>query len=130
MSKENYPANFERWSQADDQLLIQMIHTKCNSEEIATALGRTRSAVMGRKNFLGIEMRMQPARGSKMPYTSFNKERRQLEEVEGPGEPTYVGVEQVVANRVEHSLDSMLEGIAQRAKSMGLKVKISFEIED
>jgi len=52
-----------------------MIKDGKNSAEIATELGRTRAAVMNRKQVLGVAQKMAPARGSKMPYTAYDKTR-------------------------------------------------------
>jgi hypothetical protein len=65
----------ERWTTAHDLKLKKMIKDGKNSAEIATELGRTRAAVMGRKTVLGISQKMTPARGSKMPYTAYDKTR-------------------------------------------------------
>ena len=77
----NAPAIFKRWSKKDDATLRRMIKQGKNSEEIATELGRTRSSIMGRKSFLGIKTKMTPARGSKMPYVAFGRNRRSPEEM-------------------------------------------------
>lgn len=71
----NAARQHERWTQAHDLKLKKMIRDGKNSEEIATELGRTRAAVMGRKTSLGIVQKMAPARGSKMPYTAYDKTR-------------------------------------------------------
>jgi hypothetical protein len=71
----NAARQHERWTQAHDMKLKKMIRDGKNSEEIATELGRTRAAVMGRKAALGITQKMAPARGSKMPYTAYDKTR-------------------------------------------------------
>jgi len=65
----------ERWTPAHDLKLKKMIKDGKNSAEIATELGRTRAAVMNRKQVLGIAQKMAPARGSKMPYTAYDKTR-------------------------------------------------------
>jgi len=52
-----------------------MIRDGKNSAEIATELGRTRAAVMNRKQVLGVAQKMTAARGSKMPYTAYDKKR-------------------------------------------------------
>ena len=53
----------------------KMIKDGKNSEEIATELGRTRAAIMGRKQVIGIPEKITAARGSKMPYTAYDKKR-------------------------------------------------------
>lgn len=76
-SKLHYDAlrQHERWTPAHDLKLKKMIKDGKNSAEIATELGRTRAAVMNRKQVLGIAQKMTPARGSKMPYTAYDKKR-------------------------------------------------------
>lgn len=65
----------ERWTPAHDLKLKKMIKDGKNSAEIATELGRTRAAVMNRKQVLRVAQKMAPARGSKMPYTAYDKTR-------------------------------------------------------
>jgi hypothetical protein len=56
MSKKQKPA-FQnlRWSEADDQLLKDMIARGADGTTISNALGRTRSSVFNRKHQLGLE---------------------------------------------------------------------------
>jgi hypothetical protein len=77
------PHLFKRWSKKDDAQLRSMIKEGKNSEEIATALGRTRWSILGRKSKLSIKPRIAPARGSKMPYFSFERKRK-AEKEEAP----------------------------------------------
>ncbi len=44
-----------RWSEADDQMLKELIQRGTDGNSIARALGRTRSSVFNRKHQLGIE---------------------------------------------------------------------------
>jgi hypothetical protein len=76
-SKLHYDAlrQHERWTQAHDLKLKKMIKDGKNSAEIAAELGRTRAAVMNRKQVLGISQKMTAARGSSMPYTAYDKTR-------------------------------------------------------
>jgi hypothetical protein len=64
------------WTPAQDARLKKMIKDGKNSEEIAIELGRTRTAIMNRKQVLGISQKITAARGSKMPYTAYDKKRR------------------------------------------------------
>jgi hypothetical protein len=66
----------EPWTPAQDARLRKMIKDGKNSEEIAIELGRTRAAIMGRKQVIGITQKITAARGSKMPYTAYDKKRR------------------------------------------------------
>ena len=43
-----------RWSEADDALLKELVLKGCNATQISEVLGRTRSAIFGRKLLLGI----------------------------------------------------------------------------
>lgn len=63
------------WTPAQDLRLRKMIKDGKNSEEIAAELGRTRAAIMNRKQVLGIKEKITAARGSKMPYTAYDKKR-------------------------------------------------------
>jgi hypothetical protein len=65
----------ERWTPSQDAKLKKLIKEGKNSAEIAAELGRTRSAIMGRKYNLGIKDAMKPAVGSDMPYTAYDKKR-------------------------------------------------------
>lgn len=120
------PAQFRPWTNVDDQKLKTMIVGGKNSEEIATALGRTRASVMGRKSFLGIKQKMAPARGSSMPYTAFAKEERgtviraKVPEV----------VELIQSKPVKATLGTTIDTLIQQSKDMGLRIKISFTSED
>jgi hypothetical protein len=77
MIKGHYPAakQHQLWTPTQDAKLRKMIKDGKNSEEIATELGRTRAAIMNRKQVLGIAQKLTPARGSKMPYTAYDKIR-------------------------------------------------------
>jgi len=112
------PSLFKRWTKKDDIQLRQMIKEGKNSEEIATALGRTRSSVMGRKSALGIKAKMVPARGSKMPYVSFERERRAetLKEEVVPVESQKEKNEKIGKN-----IDDLIE----MAQSLGLSLSIT-----
>ena len=121
------PAQFRPWTNVDDQKLKTMIVGGKNSEEIATALGRTRASVMGRKSFLGIKQKMAPARGSSMPYTAFAKEERGsvIREVKAPEV-----VELIQSKPVKATLGTTIDTLIQQSKDMGLRIKISFTSED
>jgi hypothetical protein len=123
------PAQFRPWTKVDDQKLKSLVINGKNSEEIATALGRTRASVMGRKSYLGIKQKMAPARGSSMPYTAFAKEER------GSSKPTpapaIVEVSTSASAPIKKaSLGSTIDTLIQQSKDMGLKLKISFSSED
>jgi hypothetical protein len=122
------PAQFRPWTNVDDQKLKTMIVGGKNSEEIATALGRTRASVMGRKSFLGIKQKMAPARGSLMPYTAFAKEERGtvVREAKVTIEPT----SEVHVAPSKSTLGTTIDTLIQQSKDMGLRIKISFSSED
>lgn len=120
------PAQFRPWTNVDDQKLRTMIVGGKNSEEIATALGRTRASVMGRKSFLGIKQKMAPARGSSMPYTAFAKEERGT--VIRTKAPEVVEV--IQSKPVKSTLGTTIDALIQQSKDMGLRIKISFTSED
>lgn len=71
MSKKQKPDFLNlRWSEADDQLLKDMIERGTDGTTIANALGRTRSAVFARKNVLGIEGKIKRSpKGTAGPLT-------------------------------------------------------------
>lgn len=71
----NAKRQHERWTPSQDAKLKKLIKEGKNSAEIATELGRTRSAIMGRKYNLGIKDSLKPAVGSDMPYTAYDKKR-------------------------------------------------------
>ncbi len=59
-----------RWSESDDQMLREMISRGTDGSTIAKALGRTRSAVFGRKLVLGIEGKIKRSpKGTATPLT-------------------------------------------------------------
>ena len=120
--------NFKRWTADDDTTLREMISKGKNSEQIARKLGRTRASVMGRKSFLGIEEKMTQARGSEMPYTSFARNKR----VKGRVVIQDTVVEKPIpSNKPEiipvQSIGTTIDSIIEKAKTMGLKIKISLE---
>jgi hypothetical protein len=127
--------NFKRWTADDDDQLKTMIKRGKNSEQIARSLGRTRASIMGRKSFLGIEDKMTPARGSDMPYTSFARVERKKK----GATPIVVEKAPVLKNNlkeemqpelIKSTIGSTIDSIIEKAKTMGLKVKISLESED
>lgn len=119
--------NFKRWSKSEDSKLKTMIVNGFNSEEIALELGRTRASIMGRKSFLGIEERLEPARGSKMPYTSFARNRHNDSNQAVMNFPEVI--EKPVEKKEKSSLGSSLDEVIAKAKAMGLKVNITISSE-
>lgn len=118
------PSLFKRWTKKDDIQLRLMIKEGKNSEEIATALGRTRSSVMGRKSTLGIKTKMAAARGSKMPYVSFERERRAetLKKEEAPAVPmAKVETQKEKNEKIGKNIDRLIE----TAQSLGLSLTIT-----
>jgi len=118
------PSLFKRWTKKDDIQLRLMIKEGKNSEEIATALGRTRSSVMGRKSALGIKTKMVAARGSKMPYVSFERERRTetLKKEEAPSVPmAKVETQKEKNEKIGKNIDRLIE----TAQSLGLSLTIT-----
>ena len=141
----NAPAIFKRWSKKDDATLRRMIKQGKNSEEIATELGRTRSSIMGRKSFLGIKTKMTPARGSKMPYVAFGRNRRSPEEMmmdevlveevqlqpkSKAGRPAgSKNKETVKQHRETLTMGSHLDKLLEAAKKMGMTLEITIKSE-
>jgi len=59
-----------RWSESDDQMLREMISRGTDGSTIAKALGRTRSAIFGRKLVLGVEGKIKRSpKGTATPLT-------------------------------------------------------------
>jgi hypothetical protein len=55
MTKNTKPANFhQRWTEADDQLLTELVQKGKNGTQISKLMGRTRTSIYGRKFTLGI----------------------------------------------------------------------------
>jgi hypothetical protein len=122
-----------------------MVKNGKNSEEIATELGRTRSAIMGRKSFLGIKTKMSAARGSKMPYVSFERNRRspeelmsmneievvtEVKELKKPGRPAGSKNKEAKAIQKETpSMGSHLDKLLEAAKKMGMTLEITIKSE-
>jgi hypothetical protein len=139
----NAPAIFKRWSKKDDATLRRMIKQGKNSEEIATELGRTRSSIMGRKYSLGIKAKMTPARGSKMPYVAFGKDRRSPEEMmmdevvvttqpepkSRPGRPAGSKNKEAKVVKESPSMGSHLDKLLEAAKKMGMTLEITIKSE-
>lgn len=118
------------WSPAQDTRLRKMIKDGKNSEEIATELGRTRAAVMNRKQVLGIKQKMAPARGSKMPYTAYDKKRTTNTGVknaplmeEAKPEPVDVKAE---VKAIVHETKSVLKDTGKKFKSIGNSIDMLF----
>ena len=139
----NAPAIFKRWSKKDDATLRRMIKQGKNSEEIATELGRTRSSIMGRKYSLGIKAKMTPARGSKMPYVAFGKDRRSPEEMmmdevvvttqpepkSKVGRPAGSKNKEAKVVKETPSMGSHLDKLLEAAKKMGMTLEITIKSE-
>lgn len=123
------PRQFRSWTKADDNTLRSMVIGGKNSEQIATELGRTRAAVMGRKSWLGIKQKMTAARGSSMPYTGFGKEERSIKPTLTPT-PVAVLERPKTAKPEVKSLGSGIDQIIAQSKSMGLKITISISSDD
>jgi hypothetical protein len=59
-----------RWSENDDKILREMIERGVDGSTLASALGRTRSAIFGRKLSLGIEAKIKRSpKGTATPLT-------------------------------------------------------------
>ena len=59
-----------RWSENDDKILREMIERGVDGSTLASALGRTRSAIFGRKLVLGIEGKIKRSpKGTATPLT-------------------------------------------------------------
>ena len=146
----------ERWTPAQDAKLKKLIKEGKNSAEIAETLGRTRSAVMGRKYNLGIKDAMKPAIGSDMPYTAYDKKRTTdtgnrnykgidlkgaLEkEIESESKPVDVKAEVKAivketksvlkdAGKKFKSIGNSIDVLFRKAKKQGLKVTITIDSE-
>lgn len=131
------PAIFKRWSKKDDATLRRMIKQGKNSEEIATELGRTRSAIMGRKSFLGIKTKMVAARGSQMPYVSFGRNRRNPEEMQEdmvqvvtqPRAGRPAGAKNKKKETDTSTMGSHIDKLLEAAKKMGMTLEITIKSE-
>jgi len=77
-----------RWSPADDALLKELILKGCNATQISEVLGRTRSAIFGRKLVLGIPGKIKrTGKGKASPLTWSERQKRKVEftsEIEFP----------------------------------------------
>lgn len=77
-----------RWSPADDALLKELILKGCNATQIAEVLGRTRSAIFGRKLVLTIPGKIKrTGKGKASPLTWGERQKRKVEftsEIEFP----------------------------------------------
>ena len=129
---------YQRWTQEEDDQLQTMVLKGKNSEQIARALGRTRVSIFARKAKLGIGSRMEPARGSGMPYTSFSRQSRNgvptstsIEEKKAPSPtPTPAPVEPKEPRRYTPSLGTQIDSIIKEARTKGLKLSITIASED
>ena len=137
-SKLHYDAlrQHERWTSAHDLKLKKMIKDGKNSAEIATELGRTRAAVMNRKQVLGITQKMTPARGSKMPYTAYDKKRttdtgvkNAKTEVEVNGIPMEA-TETTVSPAAEKKVDKAIKAAKAYNKAERKEVKAMAEVSE
>jgi hypothetical protein len=122
----NPPSQYRPWTKIDDNMLTKMVKEGKNSAQIAEALGRTRSAVAGRKSTLGISQRMAPATGSTMPYTSFSKERHGTSTIEEPTYPLVEILRKDTPTPVSRPLEDIVLELIQTASALGLKAKVSF----
>ena len=69
-----------RWSPADDALLKELILKGCNATQISEVLGRTRSAIFGRKLVLGIPGKIKrTGKGKASPLTWGERAKRKVE---------------------------------------------------
>ena len=70
-----------RWSPSDDNLLRELIEKGCNATQISEVLGRTRSAIFGRKIALGIPGKIKrTGKGKATPLTWGVRSKRKTEE--------------------------------------------------
>jgi hypothetical protein len=69
-----------RWSEADDNLLKELISKGCNATQISEVLGRTRSSIFGRKLVLGIPGKIKrTGKGKASPLTWGERAKRKVE---------------------------------------------------
>jgi hypothetical protein len=124
------PKLFKRWKGYEDAKLRSMVKNGYSSEAIALELGRTRSAISGRKSQLGIKERITPARGSKMPYTAFSRNRSEKPAAETASPVASVPAKELVTEPRIKSLGTTIDTLIHKAKSMGLKINITVSSQE
>lgn len=109
---KKYNSMYNRWSDADDIKLLEMLEEGASSAQVAKALGRTRAAVWGRKSKLGLEGRFRRSIGVKDPASVLKKRRTS-------------NVSSVEAHPVEtFDTNLTLTRAAELAKSLGISVSV------
>jgi hypothetical protein len=121
------PSNNKRWSKNDDQILRQMVKEKATSSQVAIVLGRTKSSIWARKNFLGLDGRLSSSKGSIItaPTTLSTRIRSANSNDIRPAKKPEKTKSVKVTNHIITNLD--LETISRLAKRSGAKIVITFE---
>lgn len=94
---------FKRWTANEDQSLVELVRSGKNTRQIARELGRSGPSVWGRKQTLGIEMRI----------ASSKRGGRQAEAAAEAPSP--------------QSLEALMQGLKDFGRKSGLRVTVSFE---
>lgn len=95
MSTTKKPASLNsRWTSSDDTLLRELISKGCNATQISDILGRTRSAIFGRKIVLGIPGKIKrTGKGKASPLAWGTKTKRSQSTPEVTTSPMEVSTE-------------------------------------
>ena len=115
MSKQSQQVpvkNMMRWTAEEDAKLRQMAEDGMTTAMIAKVLGRTRSAVWGRKSNMGIKTRLSHSeKGTKVPMTVSSRNRTKTPK-QKPAKAVYTQLQNATG----------LEEAAQVAKKYGVKI--------
>ena len=124
------PSNNALWTKKDDAILKEMASDKSTTDQIAVALGRTKSSVWGRKSMLGIKARLASSKGKKvMAPTTLSKKTRRLDSDSmvqpKKSKSTKTVSEPRVVEQTNISMD--FASLSKLAKQTGAKIVITFE---
>lgn len=129
------PSNNKRWTKKDDQILRQMVKEKATTSEVAIALGRTKSAIWGRKYELDVDGRLSSSKGKGIvaPTTIGTKNRlgsetkREIKQEASPAIKAKRG-RKPGSKSVKTSTQNLdFAQLSLLAKASGAKIVITFE---
>lgn len=119
-----------RWSPSDDNLLRELIEKGCNATQISEVLGRTRSAIFGRKIALGIPGKIKrTGKGKATPLTWGVRSKRKTEETPQIQFPSIV--EETVAEisaPTEKSTKSKVKAAPSEGKGKANKIPYNVKL--
>lgn len=123
------PSNNKRWTKKDDVELRQLVEEGATASEAAIILGRTKTSVSVRKNYLGVTKRLASSKGKDVKAPVTLRKNGPLKNPRTQSTKVVKVKTRPNLNVIDEALDfrTVSKTLSSLAKATGAKIVITFE---